>query len=87
MFKCFGCGKTFDEPKAVEENRGEFWGIPCTETMYYCPHCGDESICHIDYVDTYGTPICEGDAYYDFGNAIVAEENIEAYMADNRYIA
>jgi len=36
------CGAMFDEPKAVQESRGEFWGVPCSETMYYCPVCGDE---------------------------------------------
>ena len=41
-FRCFDCGKYFDDPKAVEEDRGEFWGIPCTETVYYCPYCMGE---------------------------------------------
>ena len=42
MFKCNDCGKVFHEPKAVQESRGEFWGAPCWETMYYCPHCESE---------------------------------------------
>ena len=42
-FYCHECGRTFCEPKQVEESRGEFWGIPCCETMYYCPNCdGDD---------------------------------------------
>ena len=46
-FKCLDCGRIFDSPKVVEESRGEFWGMPCTETMYYCPYCGGD----IDYVE------------------------------------
>ena len=41
-YKCYECKTLFDEPRAVEESRGEFWGMPCSETMYYCPHCGSE---------------------------------------------
>ena len=39
-FRC-ECGCEFDEPEAVQESRGEFWGMPAYETMYYCPACGD----------------------------------------------
>ena len=42
MYKCNCCGKKFDHPRAVEESRGEFWGMPAYETMYYCPICGSE---------------------------------------------
>lgn len=43
MYRCLGCGKLFDadDVKKVEESRGEFWGFPCTETMYYSPCCTD----------------------------------------------
>ena len=39
MFKCCECGYVFEDPKAWEESRGEYWGVPCTETMYGCPKC------------------------------------------------
>ena len=39
-FRC-ECGCEFDEPEEVREYRGEFWGTPAYETMYYCPACGD----------------------------------------------
>ena len=46
MYKCNCCGELFEEPEviSVEEGRGEYWGVPCSETMYYerCPHCGEE---------------------------------------------
>lgn len=43
-YRCCECGKIFDEDniKVVEEDRGEFWGMPCTETMYYSPCCMDD---------------------------------------------
>lgn len=47
-FRC-ECGCEFDEPEAVQESRGEYWGVPCWETMYYCPGCGDSCFDEIDY--------------------------------------
>ena len=43
-YRCCECGEIFDEDeiKVVEEDRGEFWGMPCTETMYYSPCCMDD---------------------------------------------
>lgn len=38
-FVCCNCGKIFDYPEAVEESRGEYWGMPAYETMYYSPCC------------------------------------------------
>lgn len=49
MYKCNDCGEVFDEPKYVQESRGEFWGAPCSETMAYCPHCESE-----DFEEYYG---------------------------------
>lgn len=49
MVKCYDCGWIGepDELEVVQESRGEFWGIPCSETMYYCSCCGG------DYIDEY----------------------------------
>ena len=41
-FRCCNCGKLFNHPKEVEESRGEFWGVPCFEKMYYSPCCDDD---------------------------------------------
>lgn len=43
-YRCCNCGKIFDESDIlrIEESRGEYWGIPCTETMYYSPCCKDD---------------------------------------------
>ena len=47
MIKCNNCGWIGEHKDLtrVEESIGEFWGIPVTETMYYCPCCGR------DYLD------------------------------------
>lgn len=44
MFKCNDCGRTFREDEIVtfQDYRGEFWGQPCSETCYGCPHCKSE---------------------------------------------
>ena len=86
MFKC-ECGAMFEYPKEVEESRGEFWGIPCTETMYYCPECGDDCFYAVKFVDVYGTEICEFDEYYEFGKEKVAAINLQDYLSENKYTA
>ena len=55
-YKC-ECGCVFDRPRAVRESRGEFWGVPCYETMYYCPACGDGCFDEVDVDDD--VEICE----------------------------
>lgn len=41
---CNKCHTWFDNyhVEEVEEGRGEYWGVPCTEIVYYryCPNCG-----------------------------------------------
>lgn len=67
MYKCRACGEIFDEPylREAEEDRGEYWGVPCTETMYYseCPHCGEEG----DFI--------EGKVYYAEGKVYYFDED------------
>ena len=68
MYRCESCGLEFFQPKAVEEDRGEFWGMPCSETMYYCPGCGDDCFEEIEAEeedgDTVESQFTEDD-YYD----------------------
>lgn len=87
MFKCFLCNRTFDSPIAVEESRGEFWGIPCSETMYYSPCCNDSAFGYIVDTDVYGTEICDGEEYYELDNVKVAKENLREYLSEKRCIA
>lgn len=46
MLKCEECGLIFDESEVAvwRENRGEFWGQPCYETMRGCPKCYSDAI-------------------------------------------
>lgn len=41
MFICIDCNRTFDESELASwnEDRGEFWGQRCYETMQGCPFC------------------------------------------------
>ena len=41
-FKCWECGKEFDEYKESQECIGEFWGISAFQTEIYCPYCGGD---------------------------------------------
>ena len=40
MFVCGDCGCIFEEPDEWQEDRGEYFGKPCSETMSGCPRCG-----------------------------------------------
>ena len=41
MLKCEECGLIFedDELASWDEDRGEFWGTRCFETVQGCPNC------------------------------------------------
>jgi len=64
MLRCDDCGWIghSEELRAVQESRGEFWGVPAYETMYYCPVCGSE--CLDDYEEVQE----EDDEPYRFEN-------------------
>ena len=51
QFVCHSCGNGFDEPEKVQEDRGEFWGMPAYEEMWYCPCCGSEDFDEIQDSD------------------------------------
>lgn len=44
MFICLECESTFEELATWEEDRGEFWGVPCSEIMTGCPYCYSEDV-------------------------------------------
>jgi hypothetical protein len=50
IYKCVDCGHIFEEGEQAVwyEDRGEFWGVPCSERMTGCP------ICNGDYEETTG---------------------------------
>lgn len=41
MYKCVECDHIFEEGEQAEwyEDRGEFWGTPCSERVSGCPKC------------------------------------------------
>ena len=54
MYICRECGNIFDENEIAiwKEERGEYWGAPCYETVSGCPCCKG------DYVKTYRCNCC-----------------------------
>lgn len=85
MFYCNHCKSVFDEPKEELESRGEFWGAPAYESMYYCPCCGDDDYDEIIGVDCYEDPIFKNDYYYEFDGDRVTEDNLEYYLEEMGY--
>jgi hypothetical protein len=54
-FICLECGHVFDEEDIAtwEENRGEYWGVMCSETVSGCPNC------YGSYAKTYKCNCCD----------------------------
>lgn len=50
MLKCEECGAIFEEDELASwnEDRGEFWGQRCFETMQGCPHCFSGAVIEYD---------------------------------------
>lgn len=40
-YRCCNCGEICGI-HGVAESRGEFWGFPCSETIYYSDCCDDD---------------------------------------------
>lgn len=55
MFICLECGHTFDDEEVLvwQEERGEYWGVPCFERESGCPNCKG------DYTHTYRCSCCD----------------------------
>ena len=49
IYKCCNCGCECGI-HAVQESRGEFWGMPCSETMYYSD-CWDDDFEEVEVND------------------------------------
>lgn len=54
MYRCLECGHLFEEGEQAtwKEDRGEFWGSPCSESVSGCP------ICKGDYEEIKPCVIC-----------------------------
>lgn len=68
---CSECGKVIDDDDVVcvEESRGEYWGSPCCEKMYYSP------CCNAGIEDFY--PTCEYCRYFKDNYCEFKEEEVE----------
>lgn len=55
MFICLGCGHIFDNDEVLtwQEDRGEYWGAPCSESISGCPQCKS------DYVTAHRCAYCD----------------------------
>lgn len=77
-YKCVECGHIFEsgEESVWSEDRGEFWGIPCSESVSGCP------VCHGEYEEVTPCRIC-GKLHFEdelFGD--VCENCIGLYKYD-----
>lgn len=61
------CGAVFEEPARREESRGEFWGVPCSETVYLCPTCGSDVFCEAGMCDGCGEWVALDDICFNDG--------------------
>ena len=54
MYCCLECGHIFsaDETSVWQESRGEYFGVPCYETVSGCPRCNGS------YAETYRCKEC-----------------------------
>ena len=57
-YKCCECGYVFDMPTTWLEDRGECWGMRCSETVRGCPEC------HGDYEEAYECEEC-GEYFFE----------------------
>ena len=78
MFICLDCGHIFDDDEVAvwQESRGEYWGVPCYETVSGCPCCNG------DYVKTYKCDCCNE---WITGDYIKTDDNQR--VCENCYIS
>lgn len=74
-YKCLECGHIFEEGEQARwsENRGEYWGSPCSENMSGCPRCKG------DYEETTLCEICGSEHLEDELNGGACHECIDEY--------
>ena len=78
FYKCLECGHIFEDGEQAcwSENRGEFWGVSCSENMSGCPLCKGK------YEETVQCAVCGSEHLPDelFGG--VCEDCIDEYRKD-----
>ena len=77
-YKCVECGHIFEEGEQIrwDEDRGEFWGSSCSETMSGCPRCGGF------YEETKSCEICGSEHLENELLNGVCEDCIDEYKND-----
>lgn len=70
MYKCIDCGTVFKHPETWQESRGEYWGMPCSETVSGCP------VCRGDYEEVFKCEAC--DEYFP-------EDEMEGNLCESCY--
>ena len=77
-YKCVECGHIFEEGEQIcwDEDRGEFWGSSCSETMSGCPCCGGS------YEETKACEICGSEHLEEDLNGGLCDECIDKYKND-----
>lgn len=77
-YKCIECGNIFEEGEQARwsEDRGEFWGMSCSEEMSGCPKCRGE------YMKTAPCEICGLETINDELNSGVCDKCLQRYAYD-----
>ena len=74
-FVCYDCGHIFEDGEQAHrnENRGEYWGSPCSEDVSCCPLCGGE------YAESVPCDICGSEHLEEELSGGVCDECIDKY--------
>lgn len=76
MYKCFDCGRIFEDADVRKEIIGEFWGMPATQEESVCPFCGG------DYEETVQCCVCGTEHLKEELNDCVCDNCIDKYKKD-----
>ena len=78
MYKCLECGNLFEEGEEAtwSENRGEFWGSPCSESVSGCP------ICKGEYEKTTKCKLCNSENLKDELTSGICDDCLEEYSTN-----
>ena len=78
FYKCLECGHVFEEGKEAVwlEDRGEYWGVHCSEKMCGCPKCKGE------YEKAVKCEICGEYHFFEELNGGVCDGCIDKYSKD-----
>ena len=76
MYKCFDCGRIFEDADVRQEIIGEFWGSLAMQEESVCPFCGG------DYEETVQCCICGEEYLEEELNGCVCDACIDEYRKD-----